>query len=262
MDTQRISDYAADVHAQLFQDEVLTLPAVDYMERQVDINSKMRAILIDWLVEVHMKYRLRPETLFLAINLIDRYLSARTVMRKKLQLLGVVCMFIATKFEEIDPPKVNEFVYITDNTYTKNEILSMECTVLVALNFEIAAPTPAHFLDRLLRANGSDRVHQCLTRYLLELGLLDLRLMRHPPSLLASAAILLSNELLTQRPAWSPALEHHARQPANVVSACSEELRALLEAAPRASLQAVQRKFQMEHYCNVPSMNFNLRPRE
>jgi hypothetical protein len=209
-----------------------------------------------------MKYRLRPETLFLAVNLIDRYLSVRTVMRKKLQLLGVVCMLIATKFEEIDPPKVSELVYITDNTYTKAEILSMECTVLVALNFEIAAPTPVHFLDRLLRAGGADRVHRCLTQYLLELGLLELRLMRHPPSLLVAAAVLLSNELLGQHPAWSPALEHHSRRSASALSSCAEDLRTILEGARRRSLQAVQRKFQLEHNCSVASLDFNLRPRE
>jgi len=261
-DPQKISEYAADIHAQLFHDEALSLPTVDYMERQIDINTKMRAILIDWLVEVHMKYRLRPETLFLAVNLIDRYLSVRTVMRKKLQLLGVVCMWIAAKFEEINPPKLREFVYITDNTYTKNDILSMECIVLVALNFEITAPTPAHFMDRLLRANGGDLVHRCLTEYLLELGLLDLQLMRHPPSLLVSAAVLLSNELLGQHSSWPSAMEHHARRSASTASACAEEFRALLEAAPRASLQAVQRKFQLEHHCGIASMNFNLRPRE
>jgi len=183
-------------------------------------------------------------------------------MRRKLQLLGVVSMFIATKFEEIDPPKVGEFAYITDNTYTKNEILSMECTVLVALNFQIVIPTPTHFLDRLLRANGGDLVHRYLTEYLLELGLVDLRLIRHPPSLLTAAAIMLANELMGQRPTWSAAMAHHARRPASALSGCVEEFRALLDAAPRSNLQAVRRKYQLDHYCAVANMNFNLRPRE
>jgi len=261
-DTQRISEYAPEVHAHLLHEEVFFMPRADYMSGQADINYKMRGILVDWLVEVHMRYKLRPETLFLAINLIDRFLSVRTMMRRKLQLLGVVCMFIATKFEEIDPPKVGEFAYITDNTYTRNEILSMECTVLVALHFQIAIPMQTHFKDRLLRANGGDLVHRYLTEYLLELGLVDIRSIRHPPSLLVAAAIMFANELMGQRPTWSAAMAHHARRPASALSGCVEEFRALLDAAPRASLQAVRRKYQSDQYCAVASMEFNLRPRE
>merc|ERR1740139_699528 len=122
-----------------------------------------------------MKYRLRSETLFLTVNIIDRYLSVRPVMRKKLQLLGVVAMMIAAKYEEIDPPRVHEFAYITDHTYSKKDIVNMECQVLMALEYQIAVPTPYHMLDRLQRANGCDAVHRCLAQYALELALLELR---------------------------------------------------------------------------------------
>merc|ERR1719412_1442150 len=155
-------------------------------EKQTDINGKMRAILIDWLVEVHMKLRMRSETLFLTVNIIDRYLSVRPVLRKKLQLLGVVAMFIAAKYEEIDPPRVHEFAYLTDHTYSKKEIVTMECNVLAALEYQIAVPTVVHFLDRLQRVNGCDAVHKSLAQYALELSLLDLRSLRHPPSMLVS----------------------------------------------------------------------------
>lgn len=260
-DIQRVSEYAAEVFAQLFQDEAAQLPRPEYMENQVDINSKMRAILIDWLVEVHMKYRLRPETLFLTVNIIDRYLSVRPVMRKRLQLLGVVAMFIAAKFEEIDPPKVGEFAYITDNTYSKTEILNMECTVLVALNFQIAVPTPAHFLDRLQRANGCDGQHRALAQYACELALLDIRMLRHPPSMLVAAALMLSNELLGRQHSWPAAMAHHARRSEGTLRTCAEELRSLLETAPRAQLQAVRRKYQHEHNSAVANLGV-LRTRE
>merc|ERR1712157_219234 len=121
-DSQTASEYAPDIFARLLEKESLCLPRADYMDGQADINGKMRAILIDWLVEVHMKYHLRPETLFLTVNIVDRYLSLKPIARKKLQLLGVVAMLIAAKFEEIDPPKVQEFSYITSNTYSKKEI--------------------------------------------------------------------------------------------------------------------------------------------
>lgn len=94
------------------------------MEEQPDITEKMRAILIDWLVEVHLKFKLLPETLYLTVNLIDRYLERKTILRDKLQLVGVTCMLIACKYEEIYPPIVKDFVYITDNAYSHQEILT------------------------------------------------------------------------------------------------------------------------------------------
>lgn len=98
----------------------------------------MRAILVDWLIDVHLKFKLLNETLFLTINIIDRFLSTKqTVQRSKLQLLGVSSLLISTKYEEIYPPTVKDLVYITDNAYTKDEILQMESNILVALDFTI-----------------------------------------------------------------------------------------------------------------------------
>ena len=107
------------------------------MERQEDINEKMRAILIDWLVEVHLKFKLVPESLYLTVNLIDRFLEKEQVNRQRLQLVGVTAMLIACKYEEIYPPIVKDFVYITDNAYTKEEILEMERKMLQTLDFNI-----------------------------------------------------------------------------------------------------------------------------
>lgn len=108
-----------------------------YMQRQEDINEKMRSILIDWLIEVHLKFKLVPESLFLTVNLIDRFLEREQVNRQKLQLVGVTAMLIACKYEEIYPPIVKDFVYITDNAYTKEEILEMERKILQTLDFNI-----------------------------------------------------------------------------------------------------------------------------
>ena len=84
-----------------------------------DINEKMRGILVDWLVEVHLKFKLMPETLFLTANLIDRYLATRAVSRKNLQLVGVTAMLVASKYEEIWAPEVRDFVYISDKAYDR-----------------------------------------------------------------------------------------------------------------------------------------------
>ncbi|CAE8710734.1 unnamed protein product, partial [Polarella glacialis] len=181
LDEQNVLDYAHTIFDHLFHEEQVALqPLPNYMEVQPEVNGKMRAILVDWLVEVHMKYKLRSETLFLTVHLIDRYLSSGPVVsRKKLQLVGVVAMFIAAKFEEIDPPTVHNFVYITDNAYTKEEILQAECSMLAVIGFDMVMPMAGQFLDRLLRAHGCDGQHKSLARYLLELSLVDVKLLRY-----------------------------------------------------------------------------------
>lgn len=99
-------------------------PTTTYMESaQSDINPMMRSILLDWLVEVGQEYRLTSDTLFLAAALIDRFLSLVDVKRSRLQLVGVTAMLVASKYEEIYAPQVDEFCYITDNTYSREQVL-------------------------------------------------------------------------------------------------------------------------------------------
>lgn len=131
-------------------------PKCNYMTKQPDISFPMRAILVDWLVEVGEEYKLNSETIYLSVNYIDRFLSIMSVQRGKLQLVGTACMFIAAKYEEIYPPDVSEFVYITDDTYSKKQVLRMEQLVLSALNFNLHTPTQLFFVNMLSKAAKSD----------------------------------------------------------------------------------------------------------
>ncbi len=118
------------------------------MMRQHDVNTKMRAILIDWLVDVHLKFKLKQETLFITVNLIDRFLEKEQVSKQKLQLIGVTAIMIAAKYEEIYPPTLRDYIYITDHAYTAADIKEMECHVLSTLEFDITFPTAYRFLER------------------------------------------------------------------------------------------------------------------
>lgn len=124
------------------------MPSPDYMASQKDINEKMRKILIDWMLKVHNKFKLLPETLYLTVNIIDRYLSNEIVTRKVLQLIGVTAMHIACKYEEIYPPEANDFVYITDNAYSKKELLDSEYKILKSLNFDLTFTSAYRHLER------------------------------------------------------------------------------------------------------------------
>ncbi|CAH8337524.1 unnamed protein product [Eruca vesicaria subsp. sativa] len=178
-DPQLCATFVCDIYKHLHAAETKKRPATDLMERvQKDVNSTMRGILVDWLVEVSEEYRFVPETFYLTVNYIDRYLSGNVISRQKLQLLGVACMMIATKYKEICAPQVEEFCYITDNTYLKDEVLDMESAVLNYLKFEMSAPTTKCFLRRFVRdAHG---VHEaplmqleCMASYIAELSLLE-----------------------------------------------------------------------------------------
>ena len=137
----------------------------------------MRAILVDWLIEVHLKFKLLPETLFLTINMIDRYLERQVVQRTKLQLVGVTAMLIASKYEEIYAPEVKDFVYITDKAYTKEEILRMECHMLTTLDFDMTVPSAFRFLERFAKVDSTDVIMFNLACYLLELPLVEYRML-------------------------------------------------------------------------------------
>ena len=151
----------------------------------------MRSVLIDWLVDVHNKFKLWPETLFLTVNIIDRFLEKVEISRKKLQLVGVAAMFISSKYEEIYAPEVKDFAYVTDSAYTKHEILRMEGKILQNLDFNVTTTSPLRFLDRYSRLAGFSTKEYNLARYLLELSLIDYKMLKFIPSKLACASIYL-----------------------------------------------------------------------
>jgi hypothetical protein len=229
------------------------------MELQNEISPKMRTILLDWLVEVHKKYKFRRETLFLTVSLIDRYLSRCLITRRRLQLVGVTAMFIAAKFEEIEPPPVQDFAYITDNAYKKDEILNLECSMLTALGFQISSPTCAHFSDQLHKINDSDskdlRIRE-LSCYLSELALLEYRMIRFLPSHLVAATTLLSNELVGRDQTWPLHVAQQARYTEEQLRICVNELRALLQAAPSSDYQTIRRQYMLPEHQGVAVMNF------
>lgn len=126
---------------------------------QNSITESMRCILIDWIIDIHLKFKLKNETLFIAVNLIDNYLAlTENVDRKQLQLIGIACMQIASKYEEIYPPNSNEFIYITDYAYTQGQLYEMEFNILFALDFEIGFTTSYRFLERYKKVMGLDIV--------------------------------------------------------------------------------------------------------
>ena len=162
-------------------------PDPDYMKNQKEINSQMRSILIDWLIDVHFKFGFTDETLFMTILIIDRYLSICEVSRNKLQLLGITALMISCKHEEIDVPKIEDFIYITDNAYVKEEVLKMEVDVLIRLNFSFLYPSPIKFFEYLSLHFNFDKKKHMMGKYLMESFLLNTKINKYKPATVSCA---------------------------------------------------------------------------
>nr|BAC56853.1 cyclin A1 [Silene latifolia] len=257
MDPQFCSTIACDIYKHLRESETQKRPSTDFMEQtQKDINASMRAILVDWLVEVAEEYRLVPDTLYLTVNYIDRYLSGNAMNRQRLQLLGVACMMIAAKYEEICAPQVEEFCYITDNTYFKEEVLQMESGVLNFLKFEMTAPTTKNFLRRFVRAaqvmNEVPAFQlECLANYVAELSLLEYSMLKYAPSLIAASSVFLAKYMLTSSRPWNATLRHYTLYEASDLEECVKALHQLCLNSHISSLPAIREKYSHHKYKSV-----------
>ncbi|XAR72948.1 hypothetical protein NMG60_11019763 [Bertholletia excelsa] len=226
-------------------------PLPNYMERvQWDINPAMRYMLLDWLVEVAEEYKLVSDTVYLTISYIDRFLSQNAINRNKLQLLGVSCMLIASKYEEISPPHVEDFCYMTDNTYTREEVVNMERDVLSFLNFEMSTPTIKTFLrifTRVAQENCKDFTLQLefLACYLAELSLLDHECLRFLPSTIAASAIFLSR--FTIQPhmnPWNLEMQNYSGYKPSELKECVLAIHDLQLNRRGMSLRAIREKYK------------------
>jgi hypothetical protein len=167
-------------------------------DKQEDITWRMRGILMDWLIEIHVKFRLLPETIFLAANIIDRFCSVRGVSIVKYQLMGITALFIASKYEEIICPSMNNFLFMTDGGYTDDEFLKAERYVLQMIQWDLSYPNPINFLRRISKADNYDVQSRTVAKYLMELTIVDRHFLACPPSLIAAAAAWLARKVLNR----------------------------------------------------------------
>ncbi|EME30853.1 Cyclin-A2 [Galdieria sulphuraria] len=249
-------EYKDDVFRVLLSCEKRCFPEASYVDdmkaTQSEISPNMRAILMDWLVEVAEEYKLSNETLHLACNYIDRFLSRCSVSKKNLQLLGVVCLLVASKYEEKYPPHVDEFVYITDNTYTKEEVLSMEMLVMKVLKFSFTAASSYQFASIFGSWGNLNEVVKSISFFLCDLSLVDFSLSKYLPSDIATAAVCLArlscNECL-----WDDMLAELTHKRMEDVLPCLLTLRRVWEECAYSKLQAVRVKYHSPKYHYVSS---------
>lgn len=209
-DPLMVSEYVNDIFPYLHELEYKTLPDSQYLFKQKHLKPKMRSILVDWLVEMHMRFRLLPETLFLAINIMDRFMSLEVVQIDKLQLLATSSLFIAAKYEEVFSPSVKNYSYFTEGSYSEDEILQAEKYILTTLDFELNYPNPMNFLRRISKADDYDVQSRTLGKYLLEITIIDHKFIGLLPSLCSAAAMYIARLILGKMPVWHGNLIHYS----------------------------------------------------
>lgn len=243
-----VVEYVQDLHDFYRKNERFSCVPQDYMEQQFDITDKMRAILIDWLIEVHDKFELMNETLYLTVNLIDRFLSKQAVVRKKLQLVGLVALLLACKYEEVSVPIVEDLVVISDKAYTRNDVLEMEKIMLNTLQFNMSLPTQYPFLKRFLKAAQSDKKLEILASFLMELALVDYEMLRYPPSLLAASAVYTAQCTIHGFSEWNSTCEFHSHYSESQLRECSRKMVSLHQKAATDKLTGVRRKYSSSKF--------------
>nr|UST29464.1 g2/mitotic-specific cyclin-B-like isoform X1 [Haliclona caerulea] len=227
----------------------------EYMNSQTEINEKMRTILVDWLIQVHTRFHLLQETLYLTISIIDRFLANCQVSKQKLQLVGVSAMLLASKYEEMYAPEIGDFVYITDNAYTKRQIRQMEALIFKTLDFSLGKPLCLHFLRRNSKAGGVDAQKHTLAKYLMEVTLLDYASIQFLPSEIAASALCLSMKLLDNSE-WTQTLEYYSTYTERHLTPCLKRIAKLvLKAKDKDSKgKAVYNKYASSKFMKISTL--------
>jgi len=260
-----VAEFTSDIMRHYLSTEMFNQPKYKYMEQQTHITERMRSILIDWIIEVHFQFKLKSESLFLTINLIDRYLEKIRVSKENLQLVGVSAMLIACKYEEIWPPLIKDYIHMCDNAYNKDQIINMELSMLSELDFDVDFVSAYSLLERFSAMNKDTHQTACLAQYLIEISLLDYDSIRIKPSYLAASALFLARSLLRHPEPHSSILAQCIHYTQNQLQAVAQLLIRLLKnyQKPTYQLVGLKKKFASDQFANVSQLyHFESQPQD
>lgn len=250
------AEYVGPIYEHLRSVETKYLPSCSYMDEQTDINIKMRALLVDWLIQVHQKFELLPQTLYLTINLLDRYLERKVIHRRKLQLVGCAAMLAASKYEEIYAPECVDFVNMSADAFSVDDLLKMESVMLNELSFNLTTPSPYTFLRRFMKVACSSAKTQHFATYLVERSLQEYDMLTYVPSMVAASALYIAQIHTDERaPRWSNVLQRHTKYPEEDLKECIETIQRLYSTNQKNYLQAVNKKYSASKYMHVSNIS-------
>ncbi|XP_048430001.1 putative cyclin-B3-1 isoform X5 [Pyrus x bretschneideri] len=249
-----VSDYVDEIYQYYWVSEAQNPPPENLLSIQADITPHMRGILVNWLIEVHHKFELMQETLYLMVTLLDQYLSQVTIKKDDMQLVGLTALLLASKYEDFWHPRVKDLISISAETYTRAQVLGMEKAFLKKLKFRLNAPTPYVFMLRFLKAAQSETKLEHLAFYLIELCLVEYEALRFKPSLLCAAALYVARCTLQITPAWTPLLCKHARYEVSQIRDCAELILRFHKAARVGRLKVTYEKYSSPDLSGVAAI--------
>ena len=248
-------EYLEEIYLNLLIEESNSIikPKIGYMNMQKEINEQMRAILVDWIIEVHFQFNLRQETLYMTIWIIDTYLSFHFISRKKLQLLGISCLLISCKSEEIYFPQQNKFIEVTDGAYTKDELIIMENEILKKLNFNIVFPTSNDFYNILSKLYNFNKKQYFLGKYFIESVLIDYHMIKYSPSVISAACVYLVMKyygINGYQKLYSKFIINE-KNPEDAIKDTAKEIYILVENLSKSKLTTIKNKYGLTQFENV-----------
>ncbi|KAK9050226.1 hypothetical protein SSX86_030804, partial [Deinandra increscens subsp. villosa] len=246
-----VAEYVDEIYQHYWVTEAQNQSLKNYMEIQTDITPQMRGIIINWLIEVHLKFDLMQETLYLMVTLLDYYLSTVAIKKNEMQLVGLTSLLLASKYEDFWHPKVMELISISAETYTRDQMLGMETTILTKLGYRLNMPTPYVFMLRFLKAAQGGKKFENLAFFLIELCLVEYDALRYKPSLLCASAIYIARCTLRLAPAWTPLLSKHSHYEEFQMRDCADMILGLHQASRNAVLRVTYDKFTSVDKCKV-----------
>eukprot|EP01132_Coremiostelium_polycephalum_P005347 gene5347-6669_t len=259
-DPQCVGEYVNEIFAYYREKELVDRINPNYIKDQYHINEKMRAILVDWMMAVHVRFKLLSETFFLSVNIVDRYLAKQQIPINKLQLVGITAILLASKYEEIYSPQIQDFVETSDNACTHQEVLAMERSILATLSFHMSTATPLHFLRRFSKAAGSDSRTHSLSKYLTELSMTEYKMLHYLPSMVAAASIYVARRMtMKSGPYWNITLEHYTCYKESEIIACAQDIKETRKRADTSTLKATKKKYmssKLMEVANIPVVEF------
>ena len=250
-----VGEYLEEIYVNLLLEETQTTtkPKFGYMNTQPEINEIMRAILIDWIIDVHLRFNLRQETLFMTIWLIDTYLSFAFVHRDKLQLLGITCLLISCKSHEIYYPQNDKLIEMTDNAYSKEEMLTMENEILKKLNFFIVCPNPIDFYNILSKMFNFEKKQYYLGNYFIESALVNYQILKYSSSVIASSCTYLVMKYYRIN-GYQKLYNNfiiNEQFPEDVIKDAAKEIYVLVDNLSKSKFKSVKKKYSLTQFENV-----------
>ncbi|KAF9975037.1 hypothetical protein BGZ73_001444 [Actinomortierella ambigua] len=191
-------EYKDEIFQYMKQMERETMPVPEHMDLQPELTWDLRPLLVDFLIEIHNHFHLQPETLYLAMNMMDRYLSKRVVYKKHYQLVGMTSLWISSKYEDSKEklPSVSQLCKLCSNTYDEAAFITMERHILKTLDYNLGHPTAEAFLKKDLEFSGTDdTVVRHVAQFLMELSLFQRCFLSFGSSTIASAALVLARNI-------------------------------------------------------------------